>query len=59
MKSSLLLASTCSLLAAARPHLRTRDGVNDCANEWDDILAGNAECPSLGVIFARGTFDSW
>jgi len=58
MKSTFLLASTFSLLAAALPHLAARDGVNDWANDMNDAAAGNGSCQSLGVIFARGTFDS-
>ncbi|KAH8689500.1 carbohydrate esterase family 5 protein [Talaromyces proteolyticus] len=32
--------------------------VNDNSNGMIDIIEGNAECASIAVIFARGTFDS-
>jgi hypothetical protein len=56
--SSVLLTSSFGALAAARPHLNVRDGVNDWANDMNSAVAGNASCQDVGVIFARGTFDS-
>lgn len=31
--------------------------IEDNANDWDNIIAGKAQCQPVGVIFARGTFD--
>jgi cutinase len=57
MKLQTTLVSVFGVLAAAAP-LQARDGISDTANDMSDIVAGDASCAPVAVIFARGTFDS-
>lgn len=57
MKLEATLVSVSGILAAAAP-LNSRDGVSDTFNDMSDIVAGDASCAPVAVIFARGTFDS-
>lgn len=57
MKIQVSLGSFFGMLAAAAP-LSARDSISDAYNGMSDIVAGDASCAPVAVIFARGTFDS-
>jgi len=56
---NLLLLSLTGLTAASPTSILPRAN-GDTANDWNNIIKGGkgVSCPSLAVIFARGTFDS-
>ncbi|KAF7292196.1 Carbohydrate esterase family 5 protein [Mycena indigotica] len=57
MKGFLTTFSAFLAVTMASPIMR-RAGVSDVANDMEDLFNGKGECADVGVIFARGTFDS-